>query len=238
MSASPEFSYQGQELAIFAHAKNWKAYWSSFLIPYLHESVLEVGAGVGTNTVLLAASQPKRWVCLEPDAQLVDELRTKLREVSSAHYETIVGTLEQIPATDRFATIVYIDVLEHIENDAEELRRATRHLNPGGRLVVLSPAHQWLFSKFDASIGHYRRYTRKTLLAAAPSNLVLERAIYLDAFGLFLSLANRLMLKQNLPTVKQIQFWDRFVVPVSRIIDPLLAYRAGKSIVGIWRAKN
>jgi SAM-dependent methyltransferase len=235
MNASPDFAYPGQELAIFAHARNWKAYWSSFVVPFLHESVLEVGAGIGTNTVLLATAQPKQWVCLEPDGGLLKELQRNLERFPPGRYESFASTLETLPASALFDTIIYIDVLEHIEDDAAELKRAAGHLKPGGRLVVLSPAHQWLFSKFDASIGHYRRYTRRTLLAISPPGVRLERAIYLDAFGLFLSLANRLLLRQNLPTVEQIKFWDRFVVPVSRLVDPILFYRAGKSVLVIWQ---
>lgn len=235
MNASIDFAYPGQELAIFAHAKNWKAYWSSFLLPHLRQSVLEVGAGIGTNTFLLNTAQPQRWLCLEPDGHLLKELQRSLKQFPPGGYETFEGTLEKMPATELFDTILYIDVLEHIEDDGAELKRAAVHLKRGGRLVILSPAHQWLFSKFDASIGHYRRYTRGTLLAIAPPNLRLERAIYLDAFGLFLSLANRLLLRQDLPTVGQIQFWDRFVVPVSRLVDPVLFHRAGKSVLVIWQ---
>ena len=99
---------------------------------------------------------------------------------------------------------------------------------------MLSPAHTWLFSRFDASIGHYRRYTKKTLLAAAPRSLKPKRVIYLDVCGLCASLGNRLLLQQNLPTANQILFWDRRFVPVSRILDPLLFFKVGKSILAIW----
>jgi SAM-dependent methyltransferase len=166
---------------------------------------------------------------------LLSELQHSLQPFPPGCYETFEGTLEILPATELFDTILYIDVLEHIEDDAAELKRAAAHLRRGGRLVILSPAHQWLFSKFDASIGHHRRYTRGTLLAIAPPDLRLERAVYLDAFGLFLSLANRLLLRQNLPTVNQIRFWDRFVVPVSRLMDPVLFHRAGKSVLVVWQ---
>lgn len=235
MSEGGDFEYQGQELAIFAHAKNWKAYWSSFLVPYLRGSVLEVGAGIGTNTVLLSTAQPKRWVCLEPDQALLQELRQNVTQLPGQGYELCHGTLEGLASAERFDAILYIDVLEHIKEDAAELKRAAARLQSGGRLIVLSPAHQWLFSEFDASIGHCRRYNRKTLLAAAPPGVRLERISYLDAFGLFLSLGNRCLLRQSLPSVRQILFWDRWVVPLSRVIDPLLLHRAGKSILAIWR---
>lgn len=72
-------------------------------------------------------------------------------------------TLAALPRDSRFDTILYIDVLEHIADDRAELVEAARRLNPGGYLVVLSPAHQWLFTAFDAAIGHVRRYTAKSL---------------------------------------------------------------------------
>jgi hypothetical protein len=60
------------------------------------------------------------------------------------------------------------------------------------------------------------------------------KLIYLDAVGVFLSFANRLFLRQNNPTDAQIQLWDQRIIPVSRVIDPLLGYRTGRSILAIW----
>jgi len=62
----------------------------------------------------------------------------------------------------------------------------------------------------------------------------LRPAIFLDAFGLLLSLGNRCILRRALPTARQIQFWDRFVIPCSRAIDPLIAHKLGKTIVAVW----
>ena len=58
---------------------------------------------------------------------------------------------------------------------------------------------------------------------------------YLDSIGMLASSANVLLLKQSLPTLRQIQFWDRYIIPVSKVVDPLLGHRVGKSVVGIWR---
>ena len=147
--------------------------------------------------------------------------------------EAVAGTVQELARDRLFDSVIYIDVLEHIQDDAAEVRRASSILRPGGYLVVLSPAHQFLFSPFDASIGHFRRYNRGTLSAVVPLKKVLLR--YLDSTGMLLSLANRLLLQQKLPTLKQILFWDKRIIPISRILDPVLGYRVGKSILGVWQ---
>ena len=236
MENQSDFSYVGGELGLFAHAANWKRYWSRKLRPFLAGDVLEVGAGMGTNTVLLRPFTSGGWTCLEPDEKLVTELNSILeRNHLKQACRVVTGTVSSLSPSERYDTIIYIDVLEHIPDDRAELSRAAEHLRPSGKVVVLSPAHQWLFSEFDKSIGHCRRYSRQTLLAAAPETLQPVKCFYLDACGLFLSLANRLLLRQSLPTVKQILFWDRAVIPFSRLIDPLLFHRAGKSIVAVWQ---
>jgi hypothetical protein len=134
-----------------------------------------------------------------------------------------------------FDAILYIDVIEHIDDDSGQLELAATRLNQDGHLIVLSPAHQWLFSPFDEAIGHYRRYSRNTLRAVGPADCQLVFLRYLDSVGLLASLANRLFLRASRPTTRQIAFWDRFMVPVSRVVDPCLAYRLGKSVLGVWR---
>jgi 2-polyprenyl-3-methyl-5-hydroxy-6-metoxy-1,4-benzoquinol methylase len=225
-----ELKYVGSELDLFAEVWNWKAYWSAQVRPFLSGDVLEVGAGIGANTRFLdSGRETGRWVCLEPDPELASR-------VPGNACETVCGTLESM-AGQTFDTILYIDVLEHIEEDREELNRAAAHLRPGGRLIVLSPAHQWLFSPFDAAIGHFRRYNRPMLRAISPAGLRLEQMRYLDCAGMALSAANKLLLRQSMPTKAQLRLWDRWIVPVSRVLDKLLFYSLGKTIVAVWRKK-
>ncbi len=225
----------GFELNLFAAAWNWKSYWSGQIHPFLRGDILEVGAGIGSNTRFL---DPKGgtgpWVCLEPDPKLIGQLVKSLRETESRRaHETVCGTLKSL-ADQQFDTIIYVDVLEHIENDREELNQAASHLRPGGHLIVLSPAHQRLFSPFDAAVGHFRRYNRPMLQTISPASLRLERMRYLDCAGLILSAANMLLLRQSMPTKAQLQFWDHWIVPISRVLDKLLLYSIGKTIVAVW----
>jgi hypothetical protein len=133
---------------------------------------------------------------------------------------------------------LYIDVIEHIEDDRAELARAAGHLGSGGMLVVLCPAHNCLFSEFDRMIGHHRRYNTRMLRAIMPSGLKCVEMFYLDSVGMLLSFANRYLLRSSTPTPAQITLWDRVVIPCSRLLDPLLARRFGKTVVAIWEKRG
>jgi SAM-dependent methyltransferase len=227
-----ELDYAGGELKIFAKARNWKSYFRSRIQAHIRGEVLEVGAGLGATTHVFDILPVERWVCLEPDPAMSSQLREEL--AGSPRYEVITGTIEDLPAARRFDAVIYIDVLEHIENDRAEVARAAARLRPGGALVVLSPAHQWLYTPFDKAIGHYRRYTTGMLRALHPPGLRESRLFYLDSAGLFASLANRLLLRQSMPTENQILTWDRAIVPVSRLADRILGFRFGKTAVAVW----
>lgn len=228
-------TYVGGELALFERAYNWKDYLREQLRELVRGRVLEVGAGVGATTRALAAEGQRSWLCLEPDPALAAELSRACAAIAAPRVEIQVGTLAALPPDATFDTVLYADVLEHIERDAAELVRAAAALARGGHLIVLSPAHSFLMSDFDRAIGHYRRYTARSLAALAPPGLELVLVRYLDSCGMLASLGNRLWLRQSLPTAAQIAFWDRCMVPISRRLDRWLAYRLGKSVLVVWR---
>ena len=223
--------YPGLELKLFAQAHNWKSYWSGRIAPYVRGAVLEVGAGIGANTRLLTALDFVRWTCLEPDAALARQIELPAGRL----HEVILGIVSDLAPGLQYDSILYIDVLEHIEDDAAEMGRAAERLRPGGTLIVLSPAHPFLFTPFDEAIGHYRRYTKSSLRRVAPAGLKEVTVTYLDSVGMLASLGNRLFLGQSMPTAQQIGVWDRFLVPPSRITDRLTGGHIGKSVLGVWR---
>jgi len=238
-TAMADFKYVGAELDLFAEVHNWKTYWSRSIRRFIGGDVLEVGAGIGANTRYLDSGVAGQWVALEPDAELAARLANNLEQYTrQPAYESAIGAIGKLPPSRKFDTIVYIDVLEHIEKDREELKNAASLLRPGGRIVVLAPAHQWLFTPFDAAIGHFRRYNRAMMRNIGPPELLLERTVYLDSAGLVLSMANLLLLRQSMPTKRQLAIWDRWVIPVSRVLDQCFFHALGKSIVGVWRRRG
>lgn len=228
--------YAGNELELFAEAVRWKRYWAAHVRHLFQGSVLEVGAGLGANTRVLCGPRVSSWLCLEPDAGMRERL-------SSAHAAGQLpqacsvdgGTVQSLVSAGRFDAIIYADVLEHIEDDRRELAKASELLVRGGWLIVLAPAFEWLYSPFDKAIGHYRRYNKRSLTEAAPATLELAFSRYLDAAGVLASLANKILLGQKLPTPQQIGLWDRYMVPISRVLDPMLQHSFGRSVLVVWR---
>jgi SAM-dependent methyltransferase len=227
-----DFQYMGSELEIFAHARHWKSYVQSQLRPYLVGDVLEVGAGIGGTTRALNDGTQRRWVCLEPDPAFAKKIGSLPR---LRNCEILVGMIRDISPQEKFDVILYIDVLEHVKEDQQELILAAQHLRENGVIIVLAPAFPWLYTPFDAAIGHFRRYTRKSLRAVAPQGLREEKCIYLDAFGVLASAGNLLFLQAANASAGQMRFWDNYLVPMSRFVDRVFAFSLGRSVLAIWR---
>ncbi len=229
-------TYIGQELSIFAHATNWKRYYTSIIRPYFGKRVMEVGAGVGATTAVMCDGNQDEWVCLEPDPNLRNQIDLLIADKKlPACCVTQGGFVSSLETSDLFDTLIYIDVLEHIEDDRAELEAASARLAPGGRLIVLSPAFNFLYSPFDKSIGHHRRYDKEMYRSLTPQCCTMEKMVYLDSVGMATSLINRLILSQSMPTVDQIIFWDRWLIPITKWMDHLIGYSSGRSLLGIWK---
>ena len=116
----------------------------------------EIGSGHG-NVAIPLQSEGIAVIGIEP-------LVNGAKITAKSGVRTYLGTLESLRLpSNSISAIGIFDVLEHLEKPDLLLSEIYRVLRPGGLLLALVPAHQWLFSDFDKSIGHYRRYSRKVL---------------------------------------------------------------------------
>ena len=228
--------YVGEELHLFEKATNWKQYYAGLIKPYLKGSVLEVGAGLGGTTTILCDGSQTEWLCLEPDMNLCAKVEQLIEEKYLPSYcKTQNTTIDEVPTSEKFDAIIYIDVVEHIEHDREEMIKAVARLKKGGYIAIIVPAFQFFFSPFDKAVGHYRRYDKKLLSDIIPQQMTQTKLQYLDSVGAMASLTNKFFLKQSYPTEKQVLLWDKNLVPISKLIDPLINYSWGKSLLGVWQ---
>ena len=93
---------------------------------------------------------------------------------------------------NKFDTIMYLDVLEHIKNDKKEIDIALKSLKKNGNLIINVPAFQFLYSDFDKNVGHYRRYNKKKLISLFKNKKYKKIwCTYYDSFGFILSLLSK-----------------------------------------------
>lgn len=229
-----QIDYVGNELDIFKHASNWKSYFSKKIGSHITGDVLEVGAGIGINAEYMANASKSysSWTILEPDNNLAEQIDSNTKALKNK--EIIHGIITDVD-DNKYDTIIYIDVLEHIEKSKQEIVLIKQKLKENGRLIILVPAYQFLYNDFDKSIGHFRRYHKNLLLNEINNEFVKERLFYLDSVSFFASLANKLILKKTTPSEGNIHFWDKILVRISKITDVLSFYTFGKSLIGVFK---
>ena len=100
--------YLGGELHYFRVARNWKRYLRTQLSRYIHGDVLEVGAGIGGMTRHLNNGYAKNWACMEPDADLLEQLTNSIESGSLPKNCTpLTGTLSTLDESQKFDSILY-----------------------------------------------------------------------------------------------------------------------------------
>jgi SAM-dependent methyltransferase len=132
-----------------------------------------------------------------------------------------------------------INVLEHIEDDAHAIANLVDVLKLGGHLLISVPAHMLLYNDLDRLAGHFRLYTTRRLLELLSNQPVeIVRLNYFNPIGGLGWLANRLKRHNSLNDSAvngQIVLFDKYVVPLSRALDPLSRNFFGQSVICIAR---
>jgi 2-polyprenyl-3-methyl-5-hydroxy-6-metoxy-1,4-benzoquinol methylase len=228
--------YIGRELELFESATVWKTYWANLLRAYVKGKVADVGAGLGESSRYLMNEDVESWDCVEPDLVLAEKIINKVKSGDLPKKVRVInGTLHSIKKLNFFDTIVYIDVLEHIKDDAAEIEVAFQRLRPGGNLILLVPAFQQLYSDFDKQIGHFRRYDIPGLKKIIKPDLEIFLIRYIDSMGYLGGLLNKKYIKKIFPKKSDIFIWDKIIVRVSKLTDVFFARRFGKSIICVCK---
>ena len=189
--------------------------------------LVDFGAGSGLFARKLRDCG-RRVTCIEPDSFQ--------REALVAQGFETFATLDSLP-NDSVELLFSLNVFEHIEDDRQAMSQVYQKLQPGGVLVVYVPAFACLWSSLDDKVCHYRRYTKASLRRLVQqAHFVIEELEYADSLGFFAALVFRLLRKRpEALTAKSIGFYDRWLFPVSRILDLVFQRFFGKNVFAFCR---
>jgi len=203
---------------------------------YLGPTVLEVGSGVGNITQFLLNLE--EVACLEP----FEPYREYLARRFAKHLNVSVHPhpIEHCPNGDvpegKFDSILCINVLEHIENDVDALRRMKLLLRPGGRAIVLVPALPCLYGEMDRAMGHHRRYTLGSLRKAFhEAGLKPSHGRYMNMIGALGWWWRGRLFKRAQLSESATRLFDR-LVPTLSTFESLIPVPFGQSAILVGRA--
>lgn len=229
MSSNNTTQYFGKDLEAMSFAHNYHKWILAEFEPYLGRSVAEVGAGTGSFSQLILATGIARLVAYEPSGNMYPLLKKTLE--SDKRAEAVNGFFGEESAGEAFDSVLYVNVLEHIEDDASELEKVRNALKPGGHLLVFVPALPWLYSELDRKVGHYRRYTKKHLTALVrEAGFSVVKGRYFDIAGILPWYINFTLLNNEI-TGGGVSLYDRLVVPGMRVIEGLIPPPVGKNVL-------
>jgi 2-polyprenyl-3-methyl-5-hydroxy-6-metoxy-1,4-benzoquinol methylase len=135
----------------------------------------------------------------------------------------------------KFDTIFALNVVEHIPDHEQALRNAMKMLRPGGKVVILVPAFQFLFNGFDKQLDHQRRYTRKTLKKLIEgSGFKLKSTQYFNFIAILGWYISGNILKKEMIPGGQMKLYDK-LVPLWKIIDFFTNRIAGVSVIQVGK---
>ena len=225
-----KFKYDGFELEYFDSSNNFRNYQLSLIKKYLiKKKIAEVGPGRG-GFVKYYKKYSKSLFLVEPDKKLFRLLKKKYYNKKISVRNSKIQNIK-----NKFDTIMYFDVLEHIQNDLKEVLSAKKKLKKNGYLIFSVPAFQIFYNNFDKSVGHFKRYNKNDFnLLSSKSNLKIEKIMYYDSFGLLLIILSKIFNVSNKNLEKNIKFWN-FFIPLSKIIDLLTFNKFGKSLLCVFK---
>lgn len=235
------------ELALLSEAKRWNRLLVEQTLDGIDagsvSDIVEVGCGHGAILAALRSVFPEaRIVGLEPDSANFEIAR-------AAHADddrivvlntTLAGYLTDDGPDRRHDLVIFVNVLEHIEDDAEQVRLAARAVRPGGWVGILVPAIPALYGPIDLKSGHFRRYSEKQLAGIIDgAGLQAIRIRHMDALGVVPYWINYRLLNKSGISGGGVWAFENVFVPATRFVTRRARdLPIGKNLVALARRRQ
>ena len=205
--------------------------------PYLCGDIVEIGIGHGSY--YKSITPLGSYIGIDIDERSISAAKERFPSGNFAKADiTHPGFLNHLLPT-LADSILSINVLEHVDNDRLAIKNLVDAIKPGGRLMINVPAMMYLYNDLDRLAGHYRRYTindMRIILSTLPVEI--EKLCYFNPVGAMGWWVNRFRRHASLNSDSvnsQIEIFEKYVLPISRFLDPLTRRFFGQSLICIAR---
>ena len=223
--------YPGRDLEAMGAAENYYDWLLEEIRPFIGDFTAEVGAGRGNFSRFLLKTDLKRLAAFEPSENMFAILQEEFKDDPRLRPVNACFDDDNKDGPGQFDSVVYINVLEHIEDDAGELAEVYGQLKPKGYLIVLVPALSFLYSAYDRQLGHYRRYHKSELIDKARTvGFKTVRADYLDFLGIIPWYVAFTLMHKSMSGVS-VRLYDRLCIPAVRFVEQIVRPPIGKNLL-------
>jgi SAM-dependent methyltransferase len=202
---------------------------------YCSGNILEIGSGIGNISSHFINNKSEISLTDIRDSY-IDILKSNFSETAKDIFKLDITDPEfdskYASKFDSFDSIFALNVVEHIKDDNLAISNAKKLLKPGGKLIILVPAFNWMYNSFDTALEHYRRYTKKSLNTLLSKELSLLHSQYFNAFGMagwFVS--GKILKKKTIPR-NQMELYDKLLF-VAKTIDTVVLNSFGLSVISV-----
>lgn len=229
------FVYTGNELETMSYAVNYNQWILKIFKSYISGNVVEVGAGQGSLSKLFLP-YAKRFVAIEPDENNCRTLSEKFKGEDKIKIYNGFLSETKLPF-DVVNTVLYINVLEHIEDDHKEMKMVSDLIGKDGYICVFVPAIKKLYGDVDKQVGHFRRYSKSELITLFEKKLKMKIQTigYFDFAGVLPWYLSTCVLKSNNVSTKNVRLYDKLVVPIMSRVESIFPMPLGKNLYIVAR---
>jgi len=224
-------NFQTEILEVARSAHNYRKWLSRLTFPYLGDNPLELGAGLGDFAGEWLRMGASHLTLSENSPSRVTALTQRFRDFDRVNIRSLNAEEQLETWGSNYSCVISLNVLEHIEDDTATIRFAHQVLRPGGVFVAFVPASNFLFSEFDKSIGHHRRYSKDLLrVRVIDAGFQIEEMYYVNLAGWFAWLFGMRLFRLSPKDGMLLTVWDRLVIPTTMAAERFITPPFGQSL--------
>ena len=223
-------------LEVIANADRFNRWMYDQFKDQLKGEILEIGSGIG-NISKLVIEEGHSIILSDNNEEYCEALKKKFAGNKNVKQIVSIDLLypefetKYFDLKEKFDSIFLLNVIEHIKDDHTAAKNCRYLLKPDGHLILLAPAYSWLFSSFDKQLGHFRRYSLRSLKELLEkNNFNILSGSYFNFAGIGGWLVFGKILNQKMLSKGEMSAFNK-IVPVAKIIDKLFAKKMGLSII-------
>jgi 2-polyprenyl-3-methyl-5-hydroxy-6-metoxy-1,4-benzoquinol methylase len=234
-----EIDEEGLEtLNAIEKASKFNHWMYSTIRPACKGKILEIGSGIG-NISDFFFQDNSDIILSDIRNNYCDRLRNKFPQAKVLNFDLVSPEFDEEMKEyfGFFDSVFALNVLEHIENDVLALQNARKLLKENGTLIILVPAYQTLYNRFDKELMHFRRYTATSLSNVYnKAGLTIRTRKYFNLIGILGWLFSGAIQRNKTIPSDQMRIFNA-CVPIFKLFDQLILNKSGLSVIVIGENK-